>query len=204
MGKISPSDQSFTKLPPSRVAGDQNAKPFVAMNIGGKDKTYSPEELTGMLFSKLRKLAEARLGKRITHAVVSVPRRDEDQDQAIKDAGASGELAVLSVVNSYTAATLGYGLDKGFDEKKIVVYAMDNDHLRVTVLELDAGIFDTLHTTSVSLDKQDTSQPNGDVPLDAFMKPLKDALGENYPLLQVALPLIWQSREDRTYSERNQ
>lgn len=180
---------------PYRVAEGQNAKPVVTVNIRGKDKTNSPEELTGMLLSKLRVMAEARLGQRITHAVVSVPHLYEDQDRAIKDAGARGGLTVLRVVNSYTAATIGYGLDKDGDERKVVVYDMGNDNLRITVLEVDAGVFEIFYTASVSLDERAAIQPNGDLPLEVVMKPLKEALGEKYQALHLALSLIWKSEK---------
>ena len=112
-----PSVEPFIGTPSYPAAEGHNAKPVVTVNIGGKDKTYSPEELTGMLLSKLRELVEARLGKKITHAVISVPRLDEVQNQAIEDAGADGGLTVLRVINSYTAAAIGYGLDEDSDER---------------------------------------------------------------------------------------
>lgn len=196
--------QPFVETLPYRVTEGPHAKPIVTVNIGGKDKAYSPEELTGMLFSKLRELAEARLGQSITHAAVSVPHLVEDQGQAIKDAGARGGLTVLRVVNSYTAATIGYGLDVDSDERKVVVYDTSGDNLRVAVLEVEAGVFEILHTSSVKHYERAAVQLNADLPLEYAMRPLKEALGANNSTLHRGLSLIWQTRESRSHGERHQ
>lgn len=188
---------------PYRVTEGQNSKSVVTVNIGGKGKTYSPEELTGMLLSKLRELAEARLGKKITHAVVSVGRRDEQQGQAIKEAGARGGLTVLRIINSYTAATFGYDPYIGSGEKKVVVYDVGSDNLRVSVLEVEDGVIEVLHTTSASLDEEAAVQPNENLPLEGVIEPLQEALGESDPTLHLTLSLICIIRENKSHGERH-
>jgi len=107
--------------------------------MGGKE--YSPEEISAMILQKLKTDTEARIGEKITEAVITVPAYfDDSQRQATKVAGEIAGLKVLRIINEPTAAALAYGFDRKKDEK-IVVYDLGGGTFDVSVLEIayDAG-----------------------------------------------------------------
>ncbi len=106
------------------------------------DKDYSPEEVSAMVLQKIKADAEARLGEKITEAVITVPAYfDDSQRQATKVAGEIAGLTVRRIINEPTAAALAYGFDRKKDEK-IVVYDLGGGTFDVSVLEVayDASV----------------------------------------------------------------
>ncbi|KAG1170775.1 hypothetical protein G6F70_007455 [Rhizopus microsporus] len=84
---------------------EQNENPFVQVEFEGETKTYSPQEISSMVLIKMKEIAEAKLGKKVTKAVVTVPAYFNDsQRQATKDAGTIAGLDVLRIINEPTAA----------------------------------------------------------------------------------------------------
>jgi L1 cell adhesion molecule like protein len=105
---------------------NKDCKPYIKATVSGEEKTFSPEEISSMVLSKMKLIAEEYLGHEVKNAVVTVPAYFNDaQRQATKDAGIIAGLNVLRIINEPTAAAIAYGLDqeKG-KEKKILVFDM--------------------------------------------------------------------------------
>ena len=100
-----------------------------------------------MVLTKMKETAEAYLGKKVTHAVVTVPAYFNDaQRQATKDAGTIAGLNVLRIINEPTAAAIAYGLDKKGGESQIIVYDLGGGTFDVSLLSIDDGVFEVLAT----------------------------------------------------------
>ena len=113
--------------------------------MGGKE--YSPPEISAMILQKLRTDAEAKLGDKVTQAVITVPAYFNDaQRQATKDAGQIAGLEVLRIVNEPTAAALAYGLDKAGKEEVIAVYDLGGGTFDISILRVGEGVIEVLAT----------------------------------------------------------
>ncbi len=116
----------------------------VKVEMAGKE--YSPEEVSGMILSKLKADAEKFLGEPVTEAVITTPAYfDDSQRQATKDAGKIAGLEVKRIINEPTAAALAYGLDKA-KEEKIAVYDLGGGTFDISILQLGDGVFEVLST----------------------------------------------------------
>lgn len=95
----------------------------------------------------MKETAEAYLGKKVTHAVVTVPAYFNDaQRQATKDAGTIAGLNVMRIINEPTAAAIAYGLDKKESEKNILVFDLGGGTFDVSLLTIDQGVFEVVAT----------------------------------------------------------
>ncbi|WP_353256060.1 molecular chaperone DnaK [Hyphomonas sp.] len=114
--------------------------------VKGRDKDYSPQEVSAFILTKMKETAEAYLGAKVTQAVITVPAYFNDaQRQATKDAGRIAGLEVLRIINEPTAAALAYGLDKS-GNKTIAVYDLGGGTFDVSLLEIGDGVFEVLST----------------------------------------------------------
>lgn len=126
---------------------NKDGKPQVKVDINKTSKNLTPEEVSAMVLGKMKDIAEGYLGKKVTHAVVTVPAYFNDaQRQATKDAGTIAGLNVLRVVNEPTAAAIAYGLDKTGDERQVIVYDLGGGTFDVSLLSIDNGVFEVLAT----------------------------------------------------------
>lgn len=110
------------------------------------DKDYRPEEVSAMILSKMKADAEAKLGEKITEAIITVPAYfDDAQRNATKAAGQVAGLNILRIINEPTAAALAYGFNKKKDEK-IVVYDFGGGTFDVSVLEVGDDVIEVRST----------------------------------------------------------
>jgi len=143
-----PTVQSDMKLVPYKII-NKEGKPYVEVHIKGENKVYAPEEISAMVLGYMKETAEKYLGEKVTHAVVTVPAYFNDaQRQATKDAGTISGLTVMRIINEPTAAAIAYGLDQKKDaaEKNILVFDLGGGTFDVTILTIDAGVFEVLAT----------------------------------------------------------
>jgi len=137
-----PEVQRTVKSVPYKITRASNGD--VRVNMGGRE--YSPPEISAMILQKLKTDAEAKLGEKITQAVITVPAYFNDtQRQATKDAGKIAGLEVLRIINEPTAASLAYGLDKKQDET-IAVYDLGGGTFDISILQLGEGVFEVKAT----------------------------------------------------------
>ena len=114
--------------------------------VQGRDKKYSPSEISAFILQKMKETAESYLGEKVEQAVITVPAYFNDsQRQATKDAGKIAGLEVLRIINEPTAAALAYGLDKG-DNRTIAVYDLGGGTFDVSILEIGDGVFEVKAT----------------------------------------------------------
>ncbi|KAF3933687.1 hypothetical protein ABW19_dt0201178 [Dactylella cylindrospora] len=126
---------------------NKDGKPVIKVEVDGAARTFTPEEISAMILGKMKEIAEAYLGKKVTHAVVTVPAYFNDaQRQATKDAGTITGMTILRVVNEPTAAAIAYGLDKKGGERQIIVYDLGGGTFDVSLLSIDEGVFEVLAT----------------------------------------------------------
>jgi molecular chaperone DnaK len=138
-----PEVQRTIKTVPYKITRAPNGDVRVVM--AGRE--YSPPEISAMILQKLKVDAEARLGEKITQAVITVPAYFNDaQRQATKDAGTIAGLEVLRIINEPTAASLAYGLDKKKTDETIAVYDLGGGTFDISILQLGEGVFEVKAT----------------------------------------------------------
>uniref|UniRef100_A0A8C5JE93 Heat shock protein family A (Hsp70) member 2 n=1 Tax=Junco hyemalis TaxID=40217 RepID=A0A8C5JE93_JUNHY len=144
-----PTVQSDMKHWPFRVV-NEGGKPKVQVEYKGEMKTFFPEEISSMVLTKMKEIAEAYLGCKVQNAVITVPAYFNDsQRQATKDAGTITGLNVMRIINEPTAAAIAYGLDKKgtrAGEKNVLIFDLGGGTFDVSILTIEDGIFEVKST----------------------------------------------------------
>lgn len=142
------------------VQADRSNWPFQVINEAGKPKIrvetkegwkiFTPEEISSMVLTKMKEIAEAYLGETVTDAVITVPAYFNDsQRQATKDAGLIAGLNVKRIINEPTAAAVAYGLEKNLSgEKNVLIFDLGGGTFDVSVLTIDEGSFFEVQSTA--------------------------------------------------------
>ena len=142
------------------VQSDRKNWPFQVINESGRPKfrvqsketwkTFTPEEISSMVLTKMKETAEAYLGQTIKDAVITVPAYFNDsQRQATKDAGMIAGLNVKRIINEPTAAALAYGLDKNLSgEKNVLIFDLGGGTFDVSILTIDDGSLFEVRSTA--------------------------------------------------------
>ncbi len=110
-------------------------------------KGYSPQEISAIILTKMKQIAEEYLGHEVDEAVITVPAHFNDrQRQATKDAGRIAGFNVRRIINEPTAAALAYGLDKKGNQR-VAVFDLGGGTFDITVLEIANGVFEVKSTS---------------------------------------------------------
>jgi len=143
--------QNDKKLWPFNVIKDSGNKPKLEVDFKCEKKSFTPEEISAMILTKMKETAEAHLGHSVKDAVVTVPAYFNDsQRQATKDAGVISGLNVLRIINEPTAAAIAYGLDKKkgstSGESNVLIFDLGGGTFDVSILSIEDGIFEVKAT----------------------------------------------------------
>ena len=127
---------------------DKDGKPNIQVEHKGETKTFTPEEISSMVLSKMKETSESYLGTTVSSAVITVPAYFNDsQRQATKDAGTIAGLNVLRIINEPTAAAIAYGLDKKTKgEANVLIFDLGGGTFDVSLLTIEEGIFEVKAT----------------------------------------------------------
>ena len=133
---------------PYEVVSDSNQKPLIKVKHNNDDKQFHPEEISAMILTKMKSIADAYLGDDIKDVVITVPAYFNDsQRQATKDAGVIAGLNVLRIINEPTAAAIAYGLEKKTNEEQhVLIFDLGGGTFDVSVLSIEDGIFEVKST----------------------------------------------------------
>jgi L1 cell adhesion molecule like protein len=167
--------QNDMKHWPFKVIRGDGDKPLFEVVYNGETKKFSPEEISAMVLTKMKEVAENYLGETVTDAVITVPAYFNDQQrQSTKDAGAIAGLNVLRIINEPTAASIAYGLDKKGKEQNILVFDLGGGTFDTSILSIEDSIFEVKATGgNCRLGGEDFDNRMVDYFVDEFKKKFK-------------------------------
>ena len=174
--------QNDIKLWPFTVVVDSNDKPLIKVDYNDEEKTFTSEEISAMVLTKMKEIAETYLGQKVDSAVITCPAYFSDaQRQATKDAGAIAGLEVLRIINEPTAASIAYGLDKADEkEQNILIFDLGGGTFDVSLLSIEDGIFEVKATAGdTHLGGEDFDNRMVQYVLEDIKKKFKKDVGSN-------------------------
>lgn len=137
-----------SKLWPFAIQGDSVGKPQIKVSSNNEEKLFYPEEISSMVLTKMKDIAEQYVCTSVKDAVITVPAYFNDgQRQATKDAALIAGLNPMRIINEPTAAAIAYGLDKRAEaSSNILIFDMGGGTFDVSLLKLDNGVFEVKAT----------------------------------------------------------
>ena len=135
-----------------KVVNDGNNKPKIRVEHKGEEKDFFAEEISAMIRTKMKEIAETYLGEEVKDAVITVPAYfGDNQRQATKDAGVIAGLNVLRIINEPTAAAIAYGMDNKCEkEKNVLIFDCGGGTHDCTMLSIEDGVFEVKATAGDS------------------------------------------------------
>ncbi|XP_058741066.1 heat shock cognate 70 kDa protein-like [Vicia villosa] len=137
--------QNDILLWPFKVIAGNDDNPVILVNYKGEEKRFSAEEISSMVLTKMREIAEKFLESPVKNAVITVPAYFNDsQRKATKDAGAIAGLNVIRIINEPTAAAIAYGLQKRancVEERTIFIFDLGGGTFDVSLLTIKNNVF---------------------------------------------------------------
>ena len=138
--------QKDIKLWPFKVIEGPGNKPMIMVNYKGEEKLFVAKEISSMVLTKMREIAEAYLDTTVNKTVITVPAYFNDaQRKATKDAGGIAGLDVLRIINEPTAAAIAYGLDKmagRVGRRNVLIFDVGGGTANVSLLTIEEGVFE--------------------------------------------------------------
>ncbi len=167
------------------------------VDIDGKE--WTPQEISAQILMKLKRDAEAYLGEPVTDAVITCPAYFNDaQRQATKDAGTIAGLNVLRIINEPTAAALAYGLEKGKEDERILVFDLGGGTFDVSLLEIGKDDEDGFATIQVQATNGDNKLGGDDwdqVIIDWIVSEVKNKYGVDVSKDKIAMRRLKEAAE---------
>jgi len=145
-----PKIQEIIPRYPFTIKGDNNDKIYFEVEYKNETKKFYPEEISAMLLSKMKEMAEEYTGKKATKTVITIPAHFADsQRNATKSAGKiAGFEEVLRIINEPTSAGLAYGIEKNNSSREINILIVDvgGGTADMSILTIDGGLYETKGT----------------------------------------------------------
>ena len=161
-------------------------------------KKWTPQEISAQILMKLKRDAEAYLGEPVTDAVITCPAYFNDaQRQATKDAGTIAGLNVLRIINEPTAAALAYGLEKGKEDERILVFDLGGGTFDVSLLEIgkDEDGFSTIQVKATNGDNRLGGDDWDQKIIDWLVTEVKNKYGVDLAKDKIALQRLKEAAE---------
>ena len=156
---------------------DKDGKPYIQVETKGQKKLYSPEEISAMILTKMKTIAENFLGTKVNDIVITVPAYFNDsQRYSTKNAGNIAGLNVLRIINEPTAAAIAFGLDRKDQERNILVFDLGGSTLDVSLLIVESGVFETV---SINGDTHLGGEDFDQRVINHLLKEIKNQLGKD-------------------------